>query len=313
MFFAKGGWLSLIFLLAVRCSPGDKDSAFGMCVRKCALSHCRNNASPLPLTLRLTFWSCRDDCKYSCMHEITAHHKSTQQPILQYYGKWPFYRFLGLQEPLAVLFSIGNGVGHYYGYQSLRALPPITNPLRRLYMFFGVLGMIVWTWSSLFHARDFNWTEKGDYFAAVGGLIYVLFLSAVRAFKITRTSHQVYLLLSGFTFFVFHVLYLSLWPFDYTYNMAAGVTIGVLSNVFWLYWYFTHRRKRAYAWKQGLFILGITLAMSMEVLDFPPIWGMLDAHALWHGLTVPLVPLHYSFLVDDARYESRVKREKGLL
>jgi hypothetical protein len=42
--------------------------------------------------------------------------------------------------------------------------------------------------------------------------------------------------------------------------------------------------------------------MLFELLDFPPLLGLLDAHALWHGATAPLAYLLYSFLEADARW-----------
>lgn len=40
-------------------------------------------------------------------------------------------------------------------------------------------------------------------------------------------------------------------------------------------------------------------ASLLEVLDFPPLVGLVDAHALWHAAT-PLVALGwYNFLADD--------------
>ena len=41
-------------------------------------------------------------------------------------------------------------------------------------------------------------------------------------------------------------------------------------------------------------------AMSLELLDFPPIGRILDAHALWHAATVPIGEMWYNFLIEDA-------------
>ena len=40
--------------------------------------------------------------------------------------------------------------------------------------------------------------------------------------------------------------------------------------------------------------------MMLELNDFPPLFDLLDAHALWHGLTIPLVYAWWSFLMDEA-------------
>ena len=43
-------------------------------------------------------------------------------------------------------------------------------------------------------------------------------------------------------------------------------------------------------------------AMLFEVLDFPPLLGLLDAHALWHAATAPPTYLLYGFLETDVRW-----------
>ena len=39
-----------------------------------------------------------------------------------------------------------------------------------------------------------------------------------------------------------------------------------------------------------------------QVLDFPPLWGLVDAHACWHAATVPMVPLLHRFIQGDAQW-----------
>ena len=43
------------------------------------------------------------------------------------------------------------------------------------------------------------------------------------------------------------------------------------------------------------------VAAVAEVADFPPLGGVLDAHALWHCATVPCVWLWYAFVRSDLR------------
>ncbi|KXJ14095.1 Post-GPI attachment to proteins factor 3 [Exaiptasia diaphana] len=58
------------------------------------------------------------------MHEITANDVANDRPIKQFYGKWPFVRFLGVQEPASTLFSILNGLGHILGWRAYRSVIP---------------------------------------------------------------------------------------------------------------------------------------------------------------------------------------------
>jgi hypothetical protein len=177
-------------------------------------------------------------------------------------------------------------------------------------MICGRIGVFLWFWSTLFHARDFSWTEKGDYFSAVGYLLYLLFLALIRIFNIWKKRHWWTIISVLGIYFLGHCTYLTYWPFDYGYNMAAGVIIGMSTNLLWVLWWLKVRKIRPYAYKQPLIGLLITLAMSLELFDFPPIWGILDEHALWHLSTIPIIRLHYSFLDSDARYEAMLKKDR---
>ncbi|KAJ3287661.1 Post-GPI attachment to proteins factor 3 [Borealophlyctis nickersoniae] len=92
--------------------------------------------------------------------------------------------------------------------------------------------------------------------------------------------------------------------------MLAGVIVGISSNLTWLAWGLTNVRSRPYAWKIMACVVLISTAMSLELLDFAPLWGTLDAHALWHAATIPLVYMYYDFLVNDAQFEVRIGKGK---
>lgn len=100
-------------------SIGDRSMDYKYCLKNCIQGNCSNNPTRqdnLSWTLRLFLWTCGDDCQYSCMHQVTSEHAKTKRPIRQFYGKWPFVRFLGIQEPASVIFSILNLATHLYGF-----------------------------------------------------------------------------------------------------------------------------------------------------------------------------------------------------
>jgi len=101
------------------------------------------------------------------MHDLLINNPT--KPIQQFYGKWPFYRLLGIQEPASTLFSIMNFVSHYKGYRRVRKLGEFEYGW--LLMIFSLSGMNTWIWSSVFHSRDTLLTEKLDYFSA---MLYIL-------------------------------------------------------------------------------------------------------------------------------------------
>lgn len=68
---------------------------------------------------------------------------------------------------------------------------------------------------------------------------------------------------------------------------------GIATGVSWVIWYFLQRKKKSYAWKMFLFQVLIAISLLLEVNDFPPLFWVLDAHALWHLSTVlPTVLLY---------------------
>ncbi len=63
---------------------------------------------------------------------------------------------------------------------------------------------------------------------------------------------------------------------------------------------FDHGGSRANRVRMLLFQCWFMLAAMMEIFDFPPLFGLFDAHSLWHACTVPLGFFWYKFLRVDA-------------
>lgn len=133
-------------------SAGDRSTEFQNCVSTCYGDHCHPWAT-LPLVLRLTRWTCTDDCKYQCMHMLTDKAVDLGQDIQQYYGKWPFWRFLGMQEPASVAFSLWNMWFHLQGARQVAQKIPKNHPFRGYYLTWAYLSVNAWMWSSVFHTR----------------------------------------------------------------------------------------------------------------------------------------------------------------
>ncbi|KAI9692072.1 MAG: hypothetical protein M1820_009540 [Bogoriella megaspora] len=303
-------------------SLGDRLPDFRDCVQVCVESTCENGQYAIPLQRRLLLWTCPSECDYTCQHVITdtrlAREPEYLSPILQFHGKWPFYRFLGMQEPFSVVFSLFNYLAHDYGLQKLRERIPREYSLRKYYVAFGYFGLASWIFSMIFHTRDFNVTEKLDYFAAGASVLYGLYFAPIRIFRLDKEDRpekasvlRVWTALCIIAY-VAHISYLGLWRFDYTYNMAANVVVGVIQNIMWSAFSVYRYRKLKVQWTAwpGLIVAWIVLAMSLELLDFPPWGGMVDAHALWHLGTVGPTIWWYSFLIKDAEEDLQGKRLK---
>ena len=59
-----------------------------------------------------------------------------------------------------------------------------------------------------------------------------------------------------------------MWRWDYTYNMAANVAVGIVQNLLWSWFSVTRYRKLHKTWAAwpGLIVAWIIVAMSLELL-----------------------------------------------
>ncbi|PPQ66028.1 hypothetical protein CVT26_010784 [Gymnopilus dilepis] len=218
---------------------------------------------------------------------------------------------------------------HVKGAAKIRRRVSNNHPMRPYYLTWSVISVNAWIWSSVFHTRDLPFTEKMDYFAAALAIMYALYYTIIRLYHLyepqpftrltplyprTKSRKLRRWLAAACTLsYIAHVSYLTLLPrFDYTYNMAFNLTLGMLHNALWgvyalpklnLLKRFPSRPKTYhpnFVGKAGVFVLLTTAATGLELFDFPP-WGRtIDAHALWHLVTAPIALFWYDFLVEDA-------------
>lgn len=322
---AKAHILVLTILVSsALASSGDSSPLFIDCVDLCNTERCQPpQAVVLSWPLQLTQWSCLDDCKYSCMHEITGRDVARGDPIQQYYGKWPFWRFAGMQEPASVAFSLLNLWFHSRGAHKVQEKIPNNHPMKTYYLVWSLLSISAWIWSSVFHTRDLPFTEKLDYFSAALAILYALYYTVIRLFHLyprytpphsphaTSYTRVVWSSLCILAYLA-HTSYLTLLPrFDYTYNMVFNLVLGLGHNALWLIYSlptsliqrFPSQPKSyrpSFSIKPAVFVVLTTAATALEVFDFPPWGGIIDAHALWHLSTAPITLFWYDFLVEDS-------------
>ncbi|EEY19923.1 PER1 [Verticillium alfalfae VaMs.102] len=312
--------LLLLFAVVVDASVGDRLPDFRECVEVCKQENCLNsNPTPIPLHRRLLFWTCSSECDYTCQHIITNRRVDRALPIVQFHGKWPFQRLLGMQEPASVLFSLGNLVAHRNGLRKLRAAIPTAYPLHPFYVLLAQVGIVSWVFSAVFHTRDSTATEQLDYFAAGASVLYGLYYTVVRIFRLYRATPRRPQRPARLVPALRPPLrrprrYLKGVAWDYTYNMAANVAVGMVQNALWVWYSYSKYRetKRAWAVWPGLVVASVITVMSLELFDFAPVWGALDAHSLWHLGTIAPTVLWYNFLIKDAQDDmAGTERLKG--
>ncbi|KAH9977103.1 Per1-like protein [Lactifluus volemus] len=310
-------------------SSGDQSDAFQTCLQQCTRQSCapedRRSLQAQPLALRLTRWTCTDDCKYTCMHTLTDFAAESGVRMEQYYGKWPFWRFAGMQEPAAVAFSFVNLLMHVLGADWLRRGVHPAHPMRPFYLTWAYVSINAWIWSAVFHTRDTPLTEKLDYFSAALAILYALYMAVVRLFHLysgtrafpgrpgKRPLFHAWRALTALTY-VAHIAYLGFAErFDYTYNVVFNLVVGLGHHALWLMFALPGSApfarfanmppayRPAHAGTAALVVALTTAASMLELFDFPPWRRVVDAHALWHLATAPLAVMWYDFLLTDAQ------------
>uniref|UniRef100_A0A251U167 Post-GPI attachment to proteins factor 3 n=2 Tax=Helianthus annuus TaxID=4232 RepID=A0A251U167_HELAN len=335
-------WISLFLTFScclgvLHASVGDADPSYRSCLNDCEITgcvgeicfpHCNFSSDGAsvdgpwymqePLYLRWKQWDCHSDCRYHCMVNREKDRAASGYEPVKYHGKWPFKRVFGIQEPASVAFSALNLAMHFHGWLSFFILLHYKLPAKAdkkpyyeyagLWHLYALLALNSWFWSAVFHSRDVDLTERLDYFSAIALLGYSLIVAILRSFNVRLEAARVMVSAPLLAFVTTHILYLNNYKLDYGWNMKVCVAMGVAQLLIWAIWggVSGHPSRR----KLWFVIVTGALAMLLEIYDFPPYEGFVDAHAAWHATTVPLTYLWWSFIKDDAEFRTSVQLNK---
>lgn len=88
----------------------------------------------------ILLWTCHDECIYHCMWRTTNAFISRNWNVPQFYGKWPFKRFLGIQEPASVFFSFLNLLAHWRMIRKFRREVRNDSPMYYVWHIFNAVS-----------------------------------------------------------------------------------------------------------------------------------------------------------------------------
>ncbi len=294
-------------------------------------------------------WDCASECSYNCMCANEAwrsaqfaagvsppHPRSLRPPKggsnskhftpFKYHGKWPFVRILGCQELFSSLFSVFNALPHIVWFFRLRSeFGPVGPwalrrgvaklPMLALWSAYSVVYLNTWVWSAVFHARDTILTERLDYFCASMGLSFSLAVVVLRMLGSKGTKAPVRAIVFGsvFSALLVHIGYLQLIHFDYGWNMRVSLTVGMIHTALWLAFCVREWRNGVNQKRMVAVNACLWAAACLEVFDFPPIAsGLLDAHAIWHGLTPLIGWQFYRWVHDDLTQQAKLQEQENI-
>ncbi|RDD43549.1 Post-GPI attachment to proteins factor 3 [Trichoplax sp. H2] len=290
-------------------SVGDRLERYQSLLSQC-VANCRE--ATIPWSISIFGWDCLDNCKYLSMHQVVDELIEYNQPIPQWHGKWPFVRFLGIQEPASVVFSIGNAMANYFGWKVYRESVHSNYRMYHVVRTYTMVSVNAWLWSTIFHTRDLLWTERMDYFSAgaviaFGHYLFMFYILTNYGYKwLARLYGGIVLLL-----YSCHIYYMAFIQFSYSYNMRANVAVGFLTALCWCTWFIKTAKSRPHVWIGFLCAIGTPAVAALELFDFPPFWWTFDAHSLWHAATIPFAYIWFLFLRSDAELE--IRRDQGKL
>lgn len=267
---------------------------------------------------RLIGWTCAGECKYKCARSDAKARRKESIPVVQYHGKWPFRRVLGIEELISVLASVGNAIPHLvalWSATSRATYAPLGHPQRESLLVYSLAGVNAWVWSAALHWKETKVTERLDYHSASLLILATAWLAVCRTLGIRSSSGTGLAVASclACTWLVW-IWYMNFVLFDYGLNMLISVAIASVCNVLWLVWAGRQgccSERHPWAWQAPLAVILLSGLAMLELFDFPPVFfELLDAHALWHISTVPLCFLWYSFLRYDAIIVQGAKRDR---
>ncbi|KAL2765137.1 post-GPI attachment to proteins factor 3 isoform 4 precursor [Daubentonia madagascariensis] len=165
-------------------SQGDREPMYRDCVLQCEERNCSGGAlkhfrSHQPIYMSLAGWTCPDDCKYECMWVTVGVYLQEGHKVPQFHGKWPFSRFLFFQEPASAMASFLNGLANLVMLCRYRTSVPASSPMYHTCVAFAWVSLNAWFWSTVFHTRDTDLTEKMDYFCASTVILHSVYLCCV--------------------------------------------------------------------------------------------------------------------------------------
>ncbi|XP_065569687.1 post-GPI attachment to proteins factor 3-like isoform X2 [Artemia franciscana] len=298
----------LIFLVGIliflptntEASAGDRTQAFQDCLYFCRRNNCTADTDGVthydrvqPFYLKVLQWDCEEECKYFCMWYTLDRFAKGSYWVPQFYGKWPFVRIFGIQEPASTLFSLLNLYSHVKMIRTFRGDASRNTPFFYFWHIYFLICVNSWICSTVFHARDTPTTEKLDYLGAFAMVLFSLYALIIRyiGFKNKILVGAVSLFFASF--YYHHIYNLFYVAFDYNHNMNVNILVGTLQITGWLIWCAVRHKRQPYVWRCSATMFLVIITTLLEVIDFPPLLKVFDAHSLWHLSTAVLPVLWY--------------------
>ncbi|KAL0265755.1 UNVERIFIED_CONTAM: hypothetical protein PYX00_011470 [Menopon gallinae] len=167
-------------------------------------------------------------------------------------------------------------------------------------------NILTWVFSTIYHYHVCRITRDLDYFFAFLTILMNLYIFLLRLLYVYRQKEAVEVMHRRLralvaVFYVFHVY--SMYFLDFNFRRHKNIS-SALIGVSILIWFHLARTFKRLPHSRYLlvFATGVCISGMIEMCDIPPLYYLLDSHAVYHFITMFLHPFYYLFIRYDLEY-----------
>jgi len=174
-----------------------------------------------------------------------------------------------------------------------------------LFKMYFVVWIVCYASATIFHTKDTYLTERMDYYSAFVAAMFTNYINYIRILWIRDIKSRILLGIPPFLYTCYHIYYLQFISFNYAYNAKVVAILAATTCILWLGWSIKNYRTHPHVWLCNVTNAIMCCSAVFEIYDFPPLFGYIDPHSLWH-LGGSLVTLLWGrFLIRDAEFYLR--------
>jgi len=309
-------------LLIIKASMGDESQYFKTCKKHCQSVKCRGGQYLKYLDeqpwyyIQILGWDCLSECQYKCTRQTVQYFIQTQNVVPRFFSSFPLERIFGLREVASWIFLSISILCQFFGLIKFLRKTPKSSPIRPLILKQGILSIICCILGCIYHAlvgggndpKINNYNYKNNIILGkilsltlTYTILHFMYMGVYRFLwrKMPAEIRGVWLTLqivfgiySGICFYFLDV--------KIKYFFLANALLAFGSSILWMFFCWKYWSVLSHIWKMIMLLSTATILFIFELEKFPPIYNLLDSHALWNLGMCPLPLLWYSFAIDDS-------------
>lgn len=292
---------------AALASSGDQSNEFSQCVEQCECATHRSNILVRVATLTI-FWDCDAECGYQCQFTKDQQRFDQGKSRMQYFGNWAFTRVFGCDQFVSFVLSALNLAVHVLGLQSLQKLVSSKQHFLQAICAWSWASQAWWLLAGVHHATWRNsrvsvWSSAASHTAGAVAISTALIVVVIRSLKLDADKSRAFKTAGGVLTLMW-IVFSSWSDIDRWMPWLLIVYSGC-----WAKWLVDHHleTRRAFMTHVVKHLALFGLAGVFEWVDFAPVFGLVDSHAISVGLMAASSHFLYEFLLADCLFSRASK------